>query len=568
MRHITNDNRLHLLAALTLALLALAAPLRTLAAERPNVILVMTDDQGYGDLACHGNPVIKTPNLDALHRQSIRLTNFHVDPTCSPTRSALLTGRYSSRTGVWHTIMGRSIMHKDEVTLGDVFTAAGYRTAMFGKWHLGDCYPYLPQHRGFSHVVAHGGGGITQTPDYWGNTYFNDTYWKNGKPTKYKGYCTDVFFDEALAFIEDSKDRPFFAYIATNVPHGPFNVAKKYSDMYAGKVPGRTANFFGMITNFDENMGRLTKKLKQLGLEENTILIFMTDNGTAIGAFNSGMRGKKGSEYDGGHRVPFFVRWPAKLKGGRDIDRIAAHVDVLPTLAELCGLKSPQGVKIDGTSLVPLLEGKADDWPYRTLAVHSQRIEIPQKFRKCAVMTDRWRWVNGKELYDVQSDPGQKSNVASANPAVAKRLGAFYDDWYKSIGTRFGDFVRIPLGAAEANPTNFTCHDWHGPQVPWNQGAVRRSPNANGFWTVDIVQDGKYEFTLRERPAVAKFAMGAAQARVRVGDVDATVPVKPEATSATLTLDLKSGPAKLQTWLTKKGRAMRGAFFVEVKRVD
>ncbi len=348
--------------------------------KRPNVILVMTDDQGYGDLGCHGNDVIVTPNLDELYNQSIRLTDFHVDPTCSPTRSALMTGHYSSRTGVWHTIMGRSLLGKHEVTMADVFSSSGYKTAIFGKWHLGDNYPFRPQDRGFQEVLIHGGGGVGQGPDYWGNDYFDDTYFHNDTAKKFEGYCTDIWFDGALKFIEANKDRPFFCYVPTNAPHGPYNVADKYSKPYRDKgIDAKQANFYGMITNIDENMGRLMSRLKELGLEQNTILIFMTDNGTS-GGHAGGMRGKKGSEYEGGHRVPFFVRWPGGgVKEPGDVDRLSAHIDVLPTLIDLCSLTKPAGVKFDGASLAPLLKGKVSNWPDRTLLVHSQRIEQPEK---------------------------------------------------------------------------------------------------------------------------------------------------------------------------------------------
>ncbi|MHC4286035.1 MAG: arylsulfatase [Planctomycetota bacterium] len=275
--------------------------------KRPNVILVITDDQGYGDLGCHGNPVIQTPNLDRLYSQSIRLTDFHVDPTCSPTRSALMTGHYSTRTGVWHTIMGRSLLGKHEVTIADVFSGSEYRTGIFGKWHLGDNYPFRPQDRGFNEVLVHGGGGVGQGPDFWGNDYFDDTYQHNGKFKKFSGYCTDVWFDGAMKFIEANKERPFFCYLTTNAPHGPYNVAEKYKKMYEDNKDVPNAAFYGMITNIDENMGRLMKKLKAEGLEKDTILIFMTDNGTSAGyrgkqgqikGYNAGMRGTKGSEYD------------------------------------------------------------------------------------------------------------------------------------------------------------------------------------------------------------------------------------------------------------------------------
>ncbi|HUT09309.1 MAG TPA: arylsulfatase [Thermoguttaceae bacterium] len=555
---------------------------------RPNVILVMTDDQGYGDVGANGNTMIRTPHLDRLHGQSVRLTDFHVDPTCSPTRSALMTGRYSSRTGVWHTIMGRSLMRRDEVTLGDVFAQNGYATAMFGKWHLGDNYPLRPQDRGFQEVLCHGGGGISQTPDFWGNDYFDDRYWHNGKPQQYTGYCTDVFFDGALQFIQKNKDQPFFAYIATNTPHGPLNVAEKYSKPYEEKgVPSSMAKFYGMIENIDENMGRLLAKLDAWGLDENTIVIFMTDNGTASGVigggtpkkgpspsddgwrgFNDGMRGQKGSEYDGGHRVPCFFRWPAGgIEGGRDVEQLSAHVDILPTLSDLCGLKRDEQVKVDGSSLAPLLRAEATSWPERTLFVHSQRIEHPEQWRKSAVMTERWRLVNGAELYDIQADHGQAENLAAAQPEVVARLREAYDGWWEGLSERFDEYVEIVIGSDEENPARITCHDWHGENVPWNQGAIRSAPAANGFWAIDVQRDGTYEFTLREQPTEADFPIQANEARLEIGDVDVSGPIEPGATGVTFTVDLRAGKTRMETWLTdaKSGKS-RGAFFVYVRR--
>ncbi|MGI9240240.1 MAG: arylsulfatase, partial [Verrucomicrobiales bacterium] len=338
-------------------------------AQRPNVIVVITDDQGYGDLGCHGNELIKTPNLDDLHSQSTRLTNFHVSPTCAPTRAALMTGRYANATGVWHTIMGRSILRRDEATIGRVFADAGYATGMFGKWHLGDNFPSRPEDMGFEHVVRHGGGGVGQLPDVWGNDYFDDTYWVNGTKKSFEGYCTDIWFSEALSFIESKRGQgqPFLAYLSTNAPHSPFLVGEEYKQIYADNPEVPNAAFYGMISNLDENVGRLLGKLESWGLGENTIVIFMTDNGTSAGyagpkkdggaakGFNAGMRGKKGSEYDGGHRVPFFIRWPAGgVTAGRDIPTLTAHIDVLPTLMEYCGIdnRPEEAPLMHGRSLV------------------------------------------------------------------------------------------------------------------------------------------------------------------------------------------------------------------------
>ena len=565
------------LAALGLLVLA-PRPVMAEDASRPNVILIMTDDQGYGDLACHGNPQIKTPALDTLHAQSVRLTNYHVDPTCSPTRSALLTGRYSSRTGVWHTIMGRSLLHGDEITLADVFAASGFRTGCFGKWHLGDNYPSRPQDTGFGEVLVHGGGGVGQTPDFFGNDYFDDTYWHNGKPVKQTGYCTDVFFDAALKFIKSSGKKPFFCYIPTNAAHGPFLVDKKYSGPYkqAG-VPSPRAEFYGMITNIDDNVARLRKRLTEWGLARNTLLIFTTDNGTAAGnrgknGFNAGLRGTKGSEFDGGHRVPCFWYWPAGgLTGGRDVRQVTAHVDMLPTLAELCGLKVPRDRKIDGTSLVPLLSEKKTAWPDRTLFVHSQRLEFPKKGRKYAVMTDRWRLVNGKQLFDMSVDDGQKKNVAANHPEVLARLGKAYDGWWTSIGERFDDYVRISLGHRAENPALLTCHDWHtsNKPVPWNHGHIRRKLMANGFWAVTVTRAGDYRITLRTRPPGMDHPLDAVKAEVRVGqNVKVQQPVTADATSTTFQVKLKAGPTRLQTVLTNARGQSRGAYYVQVEALD
>ncbi len=549
----------------------------------PNVILVITDDQGYGDLGCHGNANIRTPNLDALYEQSVRLTDFHVGPTCAPTRAALMTGRYCNRTGVWHTIMGRSLLRRDEVTMADIFTAGGYRTGIFGKWHLGDNYPLRPQDRGFQEVLVHGGGGVGQTPDIWGNDYFDDTYWHNGVPEKHAGYCTDVWFDGAMQFIEANRDRPFLVYLTTNAPHGPYRVPESYRELYAGRdVPN--AGFYGMITNIDENMGRLLARVRALGLEENTVLVFMTDNGTAADlrqgkGFNAGMRGTKGSEYDGGHRVPCFIRWPAGgLGGGRDVTRLTAHIDLLPTLIELCGLSKPAAVTFDGTSIAPLLKNNDADWPQRTLVTDSQRIDHPEKWRKCAVMTDRWRLVNGKELYDIHADPGQKLDIAAEHPQVVQELREAYERWWADTSRRFDEYCEIVIGSDRENPARLTCHDWHGPKVPWDQTSILRGMEANGFWAVEVAKQGDYEFSLRRWPIEVNApingaipggrAIQAHAARLTIGEVDLTRPVPADAAEITFPVQLRPGKMRLQTWLTADDGPSRGAYFVYVKRID
>ena len=550
-------------------------------ATQPNVILIITDDQGYNDVGAHGNPMIQTPHLDALHAESVRLTNFHVDPTCSPTRSALMSGRYSTRTGVWHTIMGRSLLDPDEVTLAEIFKVNGYRTGMVGKWHLGDNYPTRPQDQGFEEVVWHKGGGVGQLPDYWGNDYFDDTYWRGDEPQPFEGYCTDVWFREATAFIEQHQDEPFFLYLSTNAPHGPFLVDASYSQPYTDQgVTAPMDAFYGMITNIDENLGRLRAHLDALGIAENTILIYMSDNGTAAGqerdveagqwpGYGAGMRGTKGSEYEGGHRVPFFVHWPGgELHGGRDVSQLAAHIDVVPTLIDLLGLQQPAGAMMDGTSLRDVLEGDEEALRDRTLFVHSQRVEDPEKWRKSAVMTDQWRLVNQTELYDIHADPGQSTDVADAHPDIVASLQGAYDDWWASLTPVFDDYVRISLGDAAENPTTLTSHDWHtnnGP-VPWHQRHVRDSLVANGYWTVDVAQPGTYTIGLYRWPNHVDQAMVVSKARLKVGAIDESRSLQLSDTEALFNVELEGGPTTLQTWLTNEAGEEYGAYYVEVTR--
>ena len=562
----------------------LAALASTALAQRPNVVLVITDDQGYGDLGAHGNAMIRTPHLDALHEESVRLTDYHVDPTCSPTRSALMSGRYSTRTGVWHTIMGRSLMAAEEVTLAERFAANGYRTGMFGKWHLGDNAPCRPQDQGFEHVVWHHGGGVGQGPDYWGNDYFDDTYEVNGAWRAFDGYCTDVWFEQATEFITREDARPFFVYLSTNAPHGPYLVDPSYSDPYerAG-VPKTMAKFYGMITNIDENVGKLRQLLEDTGLADNTVFVFTTDNGTAAGAgkrgneegdwrgFNAGMRGKKGSEYDGGHRVPFFVRWPkGGVGGGRDIGALAAHVDVMPTLTELCGLKPEPAAPGDGASFAGALRGAEPAPLYgRTLFVHSQRVEHPRKWRKSAVMTQRWRLINGAQLFDMQLDPGQREDVADANPETVAQLRAAYEEWWRSLEPTFDDYVRIALGGAQ-NPTHLMSHDWHTEDkgTPWHQNHVRNGYVSNGPWAVDVAVPGRYRVTLRRWPAAEDRAMGCVRASLKLGAVRVQKVLKAADREATFEVELPAGPALLLTTLLREDGKEHGAYFAEVARID
>lgn len=467
-------------------------------AQKPNVIIVITDDQGYGDLACHGNPYLKTPNLDKLHSESIRFTNFHVCPTCAPTRAMLLTGMNPSKVGVWHTIGGLSLLDKKETTAADIFKANGYRTALFGKWHLGDSYPYRPQDRGFEEVITFGGAALGNTPDYWGNDYFDDTYFHNGKPEKFKGYCTDVWFAEVMKFIENNKDMPFFVYLSLNAPHTPYLVPDKYRKMYP-LIESGLQEFYGMISNIDDNLKILRDKLKNLNLDKNTLFIFTTDNGSARGArvFNAGMRGQKGSEYDGGHRVPLFIYWPkGKLTGGIDIRDITAGHDILPSLVELCNLRIDNEVTFDGKSLVPLINDNTEDWEERTIVIDNQRILHPEKFRRTSVMTNQYRWVNGQELYDMYEDPEQSTDISKMHPEIIQKLESEYNRWWSDVYENSGE--NQPLYISKI-PTAFNGHDIHGASV-WLQDDVWAGRPVDGYWEVFVEEEGNYELSLRRWP--------------------------------------------------------------------
>lgn len=427
--------------------------------RKPNIILVLTDDQGYGDIGRHGNPILKTPNLDRLHDESVRFTDFHVSPTCAPTRSALLSGRHEFKNGVTHTILERERMSLKTTTLAEVLKTAGYTTGIFGKWHLGDEPERWPSRRGFDEMFIHGCGGIGQTypgtcGDAPGNQYFDPVINHNGKFEKTSGYCTDVFFQQASQWIKIAKGRkPFFALITPNAPHAPLVVAEKYEKMYLDKLPADkagtdTAKFFGMIANIDENVGKLLALLTETGLERDTLVIFMNDNGGTAGVrvWNAGMRGQKNTPYLGGTRAISFWRWPGTLKPAA-VDQLAAHIDIFPTLAELAGAKLSPAVKaqIEGRSLAPLLKNPKADWSDRYLFTHIGRWAKDAnpndfKYAQCSVRSTRWRLVNSSregvkrwELYDVKADPGEQNDLAAQRPEIIKAMDAVYDKWWAEV---------------------------------------------------------------------------------------------------------------------------------------
>lgn len=438
-----------------------SAELQPLEGSRPNILLIMTDDQGYGPIGRHGHPWIHTPHQDDLFDRSVRFDRFIVSPTCAPTRSALMTGRHPMRNGITHTILERERMTLDATTLPQTLKTVGYTSGIFGKWHLGDEDAYQPQARGFDEVFIHGAGGIGQKydsscADAPGNSYFDPYVRHNGKFVKTKGFCTDVFFNAAMQWMDKKRsgDQPFFAYLVTNAPHAPYlappsNIQRfkelGFSDNHAG--------FYGMVENIDENLGRMLAAMESMDLFKNTLIIFMSDNGMAgipgnaakpIGRsaqgvdlfrYNADMKGMKGSVEEGGVRVPFFVRWDGKIKANRTLSNVAAHIDVFPTLAELAGARLPEG-QVEGRSLLPLLRDSNAVWKDRYLFDHKGRWPSgsePDDFqwRDFTVRSDQYRLVNDNALFDMRADPGQSKNCIDQYPEVAESMRQAYDQWWK-----------------------------------------------------------------------------------------------------------------------------------------
>lgn len=564
-RHFLGRASLGVAAGSALGAVSLRSARGDAARRRPNVVLIITDDQGYGDLGCHGNPVLKTPHQDRLHRESVRFTQFHVSPVCSPTRASLMTGRYNYRTGVVDTYAGRSMMHPRERTLAEMLRAAGYRTGIFGKWHLGDNYPLRPMDRGFEESLVHYGGGIAQPsdPEFFEreNTYFDPVLQHNGKAVKGCGYCTDIFTDAALHFIAAHRDAPFFTYVSYNAPHTPLQVAEEYAAPYRAAGPDeKTAQVYGMIANVDQNVGRILDALDEMDLTRHTAVIFMTDNGAqdlGVGdRFNAGMRGWKTTVYEGGIRVPFFARWPAALDGGRDVDRIAAHIDIAPTLLELCGATEEKPPAFDGVSLAPLLrDGEAArQWPDRTLFFQWHRGDTPEAFRNSAVRTQRWKLVNGEELYDLTADPGETKDVAAEHPETVRELRAAYEAWFADVSaTRGYAPVRIHLGSDHENPITLTRQDW--------RGAENWMADTPGYWEVHVERAGNYDAVITFAPARTEGVV-----YLKFGGTEGHAAVAPGASSARITgLRPEPGDTRLECRLEQNGEAA-GARFVTVIR--
>lgn len=458
------------IAAVGLAISCSATALPATTPGRPNVVFFLGDDIGFGDLACHGNRQVKTPVLDSFAKEAVEFTSFHMCPVCAPTRASLMTGRYNFRTGIADVFGPASHMDPSEITVAQVLRKAGYATGIFGKWHLGDPAT-SPKRHGFDESLTFYGPGLP------GKFYFDPELFHNGIKGKYHGYCMDIFTDAAIDFLKANRSRPFFLYLPANLIHVPLVVDPELTREYdAMGVGDTTAKVYGMIRSVDNNFGRLRKTLKELGLEDNTLLVFSSDNGPCCGSkptqnrFMDGLHGLKGTVYENGIRVPCFMRWPAGFHSPAKINRLAAHIDFLPTVLDACNAPLPK-VKVDGMSLMPLLRDPAAAWPDRTLFFQWDSGQVPRRGSCFAVLTERWklvqpcgmdspqqklirdtyaalclkqgrgqRTVEGPpryELYDIAADRGEWKDVAAKHPEIVERMRKQYEQWFDEVCNRW-----------------------------------------------------------------------------------------------------------------------------------
>ncbi len=525
----------------------------------PNILVILTDDQGYGDLGCQGNPEIRTPRLDAFAKEAVKIERFYVSPVCSPTRSSLLTGRWNYRTGVVDTFIGRSMMHADELTIAELL-APTHRRGLFGKWHLGDNYPMRAMDQGFQRTLTLKGGGIGQPSDPPGGDHYQDpTLYRQGWPVKQKGYVTDLITDAALEFIREP-GLPFFTWVAYNAPHTPLEVPEGYLQKYLDRgLSETTAKVYAMVENIDMNVGRLLDALKTRSLERDTIVVFLSDNGSQQPRYNVSLRGLKGTLFEGGIRSPFFIRWPAQLQGGRSVGGPAAHVDLLPTLLEACGQPLPADLRVDGRSLLPQLRGaEAAD---REIFLQWHRGDVPEAKRSYAVVTRRWKLLGQQPkdpplLFDLLQDPGEKSDLAASNPEKVQELGAAYGRWFKEVSSyRNFEPPRIHVGFEDENPTVLTRQDWRGPKAGWSKDSV-------GHWDLHATRSLKLKVTLRFRPYPAD-----GSALLLSGTQKTSALIRAGQTSVVLDLAMRTGNSRLEALLSS-GAQKFAPDQIELLRVD
>jgi arylsulfatase A-like enzyme len=556
---------------------------------RPNVILLLADDQGYGDIACNGNPYLKTPNLDKLHNESFRLADFHVAPMCSPSRGQLLTGVDCLRNACMATCAGRSAVREEIPMAGEIFANAGYQTGIFGKWHLGYNWPQRPMDRGFQEAVYFNGFGLTGMGHHWNSDYYDPFYYHNGELKQAKGYCNDFWFSEAKRWMKECKasENPFFCYLPTNMAHFPEWIDSSYTAPY--KTSG-AAGFYGMISNLDENVGKLDQFLVENGMLENTIFIYLSDNGTVHqNVFNAGMTGGKCARTEGGHRVPCFIRWPeGKLAIPYEINTPTQVQDILPTLLELCDIPKPSNAKFDGVSLVNPLKGR--ELGDRMFVVQYYQLDL--KKYDAAIIWNNWRLLpsSGDKLYDIKTDLAQKNNVASAHPDVVKNMKLFYEQWWLGIEPRINEYVNTHIGSSHQSEVVLCSSDWEEVRADGNASARQPKPvfAHGGIWNIMVDQPGNYNIEIRRWPREADapivaglpafiprfgtpepegMALPIAKAHLTIQNIEKSSVVLQTNKSVIFNLTLGKGKTKLHSWFSDKNdKPLCGVFYAYIKK--
>lgn len=567
-----------------------AAPLYAMTAskKKPNVIVILTDDQGYGDFSCHGNPILKTPHMDRLAKEGADFADFHCTPVCTPTRGQLMTGLDALHNLACCVTSGRTLIRRDIPTMADFFRKGGYATGLFGKWHLGHAYPDRPMDRGFDKCVWFKGWGLQSEIEF-DNDYIHTRYYDGTKQTQASGYCTDLWFREAIHWMETQKDKPFFVYLPTNVPHMPLWPPETSADLYKGKVGPDVADFFAMIANLDDNLGGLEEWLKKNGLFDNTIVVLLTDNGGTAGSrlYNAGLRASKASNYEGGHRCACFLRWPGGgVDSGQSISTPTQVQDLLPTLIELCELPA-ENAKFDGVSLVPLL--KKGQIKERMFVVQYGQRKRPVQY-DAAVIWKQWRLQNGKELYDIEADRAQTKDVAAQFPEVAARMKAFYERWWDNLDPALNSPIPMRIGTDVENPVLLTSIDWWEVDAD-NINFVSQAVGGprGGAWTVQVEKDGNYRIELRRWPFHTNMPIGSAgprktitgrplnhkykliparEAVLSANGVEQRFPLTQDSIGASFEVQLIRGKSVLQGWFRDaEGVDLCGAFYARITKL-
>ena len=561
------------------------------ALDRPNVIIIFTDDQGYGDLSCHGNPILETPNFDKLHSESVRFDNFHVAPVCTPSRSELMTGLYAMRNKAGMVPAGRNLMRRDIVTMPEVFAANGYGTGLFGKWHLGDTYPHRPMDRGFQRVVWHKGWGLASEIEYDNDYYY--TRYLDEMEVKYSDrFCANLWFDEAMKWmdLQIEAKQPFFSYIALNTPHSPFHALEEDYDKYKDQVDDpNVAHFFGLISNADDNYGRLDSWLEMRGIKDDTIIVFMNDNGSSRGdkIYNAGMRGKKGSGYEGGHRAICFIRWPnGGLGTPRTVNNLSHITDILPTFTDLLDFDVPEtGDPFDGVSLKPIIKNLDIIDENRKVIVQFGGRVRPQKYYRSCVIWKNWRLNGEEELYELGSDPGQKNDVSTQHPEVVRELKRHYDAYWASIEDSIDVIEPVVIGNPAEPFTDLTSNNWVEVDFD-NRGRVAAANSMGGIWEVKVEKAGVYLVRLSRWPLYMDRSLSSFGPAETIGgmpidpgralpiesgslSVDGNKPIvaKPIASDSfiEMRIELPEGQHSLQGWFhDAQGTRLSGAFYGRV----